>query len=113
MAAPSTMPVATSRLRARSTPIISMAPPPMTPPAMNPVSGLSPKRKAPEPPVVATSVNAWPAKDWLRTTVKTPTTAETTAVSAPMSAAVWTGALEKNPGSNRRCTRRQVTVNGG
>jgi hypothetical protein len=85
----------------------------MTPPAMNPVSGVSPKRKAPEPPVVATSVKAWPAKDWLLTTVKTPTTAETTAVSPPMTAAVRTGPLEKNPGSKRKCTRRQVTVTGG
>ena len=31
--------------------------------------------------------------------MKTPTTAETTAVTDPISAAVWTGPLEKNPGS--------------
>ena len=70
----------------------------MTPPPMKPTSGLIPNRKAPEPPVVATSVKACPAKDWLRTTVKTPTTAETTAVTAPMSGRVWTGPLREEPG---------------
>jgi hypothetical protein len=34
-------------------------------------------------------------------------------VSAPMTAAVRTGPLEKNPGSKRKCTPRQVTVTGG
>jgi hypothetical protein len=53
---------------------------------------------------VATSVKACPAKDWPRTTVKTPTTAETTAVTAPMTSAVRTGPLEKKPGSKMRCT---------
>ena len=37
-------------------------------------------------------------------TVKTPTTAETTAVTEPTRAAVCTGLLVKNPGSRRRCT---------
>jgi hypothetical protein len=32
-------------------------------------------------------------------TVKTPTTAETRAVTEPISMAVWTGPLEKKPGS--------------
>ena len=65
------------------------------------------------PPVVARSVSAWPANDWLRTTVKTPTMAEQTAVTVPMAAAVRTGPLEKNPGSNRRCTAAQDTVRVG
>jgi hypothetical protein len=55
--------------------------------------------------VVATSVSAWPAKDWLLTTVKTPTIAETTAATAPMTAAVCTGWLEKKPGSKKMRTR--------
>ena len=63
--------------------------------------------------MVATSVSAWPAKDWLLTTAKMPTIAETMAVKAPISAAVWTGPLEKKPGSKRRCTRCQATVKGG
>ena len=49
--------------------------------------------------MVATSVRACPANDWLRMTVKIPTTAETTAVTDPISTAVCTGPLEKNPGS--------------
>ena len=91
----------------------SIAPAPMTPPPMNPTRGLRPRKNAPDPPVVATSVSAWPAKDWLRTTVKTPTTAETIAVTAPIAAAVWTGPLEKKPGSKRRRTPSQETVKGG
>ncbi len=63
--------------------------------------------------MVATSVSAWPAKDWLLTTVKMPTIAETSAATAPITAAVWTGPLEKKPGSKRRCMRPQETVRAG
>ena len=55
-----------------------MAPAPTRAKLTKPQSGLAPTRKAPEPPVVPRSPREWPAKDWPRTTVKTPTTAETT-----------------------------------
>ena len=105
--------MARSRLRTLWTPIRSIAPAPMTPPPRNPTRGLKPRKNAPEPPVVATSVSAWPAKDWLRTTVKTPTTAETIAVTVPIAAAVRTGPLEKKPGSKRKLMPTQETVKVG
>ncbi len=101
VAKPSTMPVAISRPRRRCTPTSSMAPAPSTPAPRKPTRGLRLKKKAPEPPVVATSVRAWPAKDWPRITVKTPTMADTTALTAPTTSATCTGPLEKNPGSKR------------
>ena len=99
VAAPSTMPVATSRPRTRCTPMASMLSAPRMPPARKPVRGLSPSSNAPEPPAVETSARECPAKDWPRMTVKIPTAAETTATTPPMTTAVCTGALEKNPGS--------------
>ena len=99
MAAPSTIPVARSRPRTRRTPIMSITPAPMMPSPTNPTTGLSPMSSAPEPPAAETSPSAWPPKDWPRMTVNTPTTADTTATAAPTAAAVWTGALEKKPGS--------------
>ena len=71
---------------------------------MKPTRGLIPKKNDPDPPVVATSVSACPAKDCPRMTVKTPTTEETTAVTAPMISATRTGPLVKNPGSKMKCT---------
>ncbi len=98
------MPVAKSLPLARLTPIISMAPAPATPPATKPNNGLTPARNAPEPPAVATSASEWPANDWPRTTVNTPTTPETTATMLPTTHAMCTGPLEKKPGSNTQCT---------
>ena len=71
-----------------------------TPRPTNPTTGLAPRRNAPDPPAADTSVSECPAKDWPRITVNTPTTADTTATTAPMMRATWTGWLEKNPGSN-------------
>src|SRR5580658_2464288 len=93
------MPVARSRPRTCRVPMASMAPAPSTPPATKPVSGLRASNSAPDPPAVETSVSACPPKDWPRRTVKTPTTAETTATTPPMTTATPTGPLEKNPGS--------------
>ncbi len=97
--APSTMPVARSRPRTRRMPIRSMTTAPTTPAPTKPSTGLAPTRRAPEPPAVDTSVRAWPPNDWPRSTVNTPTTADTTATTAPMTVATWTGWLAKNPGS--------------
>src|SRR5580700_3116936 len=106
------MPVARSRSRTRWTPMRSIASAPMTPPPRNPVSGLRPRSSAPEPPEVATSASECPAKDWPRSTVKTPTPAETMATIAPMSAAVCTGPLEKSPGSKSQPTRSALLERG-
>ena len=84
MAAPSTMPVARSRPRTRRTPIMSITPAPTMPRPTKPSNGLSPISSAPEPPAAETSPSAWPAKDWPRMTVKTPTTADTTATTPPI-----------------------------
>ena len=73
--------------------------------------GLAPTRKAPEPPAVPTSPRAWPAKDWPRMTVNTPTTAETTATSAPDRRAPRApGSLAKNPGSNTARSDRRSSA---
>ena len=64
-----------------------------------PGSGLSPISSAPEPPAAETSPSAWPAKDWPRMTVNTPTTRTTTATTPPIEAATWTCGLAKKPGS--------------
>src|ERR1700724_3155458 len=50
------------------------------------------------------SLSACPAKDWLRSTVNVPTTAEAIATIAPSASAPRTGAFEKKPGSKRRGT---------
>ena len=60
-----------------------------------------PIRNAPEPPVVAMSASEWPANDWPRVTVNTPTTAEVMATTVPTASATCTGPLPKNPGSIR------------
>ena len=82
---------------------------PATPRPTNPNSGSAPISDAPDPPAVDTSVRAWPPKDCPRSTVNTPTTADTNATAPPTIIAVCTGWLEKNPGSNthvnNRCTR--------
>ena len=70
------------------------------PKTRNPQNWLSPIRKAPAPPVVATSASAWPAKDWPRVTVNTPTTPEVIATTVPTSTATRTGPLDSRPGSN-------------
>ena len=66
-----------------------------------PQNWLSPIRKAPDPPVVATSASAWPAKDCPRVTVNTPTTPEVMATTVPTSSATRTGPLDSSPGSAR------------
>src|SRR4051812_32521000 len=58
-----------------------------------------PIRNAPDPPVVAISASEWPANDWPRVTVNTPTTAEGTAMTVPTASAMCTGPLPKKPGS--------------
>ena len=70
-----------------------------TPMTRNPSSGLIPSRNAAAPPALLTSAREWPAKDCPRITVNTPTTPETTAAAPPITAAVRTGSLVKNPGS--------------
>ena len=65
-------------------------------------SGLMPRRNEAAPPALLTSASAWPAKDWPRITVNTPTTPETTAAPPPMTAAVCTGSLVKKPGAKKR-----------
>ena len=82
MAAPSTMPVARSRLRTRWTPMHLHRPR-----AEHATPDEAGERGEPEVagagPAGGRHVGqAWPANDWLRMTVKTPTTAETTAVTA-------------------------------
>ena len=58
-----------------------MAPAPMHPGTEKANQGTrADRRTRPNRPVVATSVSAWPAKDWPRTTVKTPTIADTMAL---------------------------------
>ena len=71
------------------------------PKARKPQNWLRPMRKAAEPPVVATSASACPAKDWPRVTVNTPTTPEVTATTVPTSSATRTGPLDTSPGSKR------------
>ncbi len=98
--APRTMPVATSRPRRRWTPSSSMVPEATTPTPTKPHSGLTPTRLAAEPPSVPMSESASPANAWPRITVNTPTQPETSATTRPMTSAVWTWALWKNPASN-------------
>jgi hypothetical protein len=93
--------VATSRPRRRWTPIASIRAAAATPATRKPQNWLIPTRNAPDPPVVATSASAWPAKDWPRSTVNTPMTPEVTATTAPTSRAVLTGPLPNSPGSKR------------
>lgn len=76
-----------------------MTPAPAIVNATKPQSGFAPTRKAPDPPVVPTSAREWPANDWPRMTVKTPTTADTSATRPPTTRATRTGPLEKKPGS--------------
>ena len=51
--------------------------------------------------MVAMSASEWPANDWPRVTVNTPTTAEVMAMTVPTASATCTGPLPKNPGSIR------------
>ena len=100
-AAPSTTPVATSRPRRRCTPMISRIAAAATPKTRKPQNWFRPTKKAPEPPVVATSASECPANDWPRVTVNTPTTAEVIATTVPTSTATHTGLLDHSPGSIR------------
>jgi hypothetical protein len=75
----------------------------------NPYSGLTPTRKAAEPPAVPMSASEWPAKAWPRITVNVPTTPETMATTPPTIKATCTGELEKNPGS-KTGARDPVTI---
>ena len=68
-----------------------MAPAPTIAKVTKPQSGLAPTRKAPDPPVVPTSPREWPAKDWPRMTVNTPTTADTSETMPPTTSATRTG----------------------
>src|ERR1700743_2596153 len=74
-----------------------------TPQARKPQNWSRPTRKAPEPPVVATSASECPANDWPRVTVNTPTTPEVIATTVPTRTATRTGLLDHSPGSNRKC----------
>ena len=108
--APSTIPVARSRPRARWIPISSMIPAAATEIPTNPHSGAIPTRYALDPPVAPMSPSASPANDWPRITVNTPTQPATIATSAPTTSASWTELEEKNPGAMIAARTRRQTM---
>ena len=106
--APRTIPVARSRPRGLRMPIMSITPAAITPVPAKPHSGLMLARKDADPPVTDRSASAWPEYDCPRSTVKVPTTPDTSAAIPPTASATCTGELAKKPGAN---STRSTEVN--